>query len=62
MITPKELKEFEHYAQVQYMLDTSHEVPVVTIESSKHNETDSYDLMCLQELQIRANETIEVTK
>ena len=56
MINPKKLKEFEHYAQVQWMIDTSYEVPVMAITKSNHNEADPFDLMCLQELELRANE------
>jgi len=54
-INPKELKQFEQDAQVQYELDTSHQVPIMAITKSNHNPADPFDLMCLQELEQRAN-------
>lgn len=40
---------------VQYELDTSHQVTVMAITKSNHNEADPFDLMCLQDLEKRAN-------
>ena len=58
MISDQELNQFEKDALIKYAI-TGTQHPIVTIESSKHNEADPYDLMCLQELQVRANETID---